>query len=241
MSNVDYNSPEFKKAVQAAVENELSRIQTSKVPDKFITFDELRVAESDEVSDLLLMPVQGTNETVVFRLSDIADHIAPNATGNLYGLVKISSNAIDSHDTAASTTLVKSIKDALSTLNENAYLKTGGPINGDCTASNFSTTGNVWAAGQINAQGGIGGRYLVIGEGIGANGVIKSRGDIVAFDPSATRNKSESYAKLTRVLGAKPVAELGTLDLIEKLASALDSLVAQLNFNGIDVGFDHDE
>lgn len=242
MSNVDYNSKEFQDAVNSAVAQALSgRAQTEQVPKKFITFDELRIAESGELSDLLLMPVQGTNETVVFRLTDVAEFIAPNATSNIYGLVKISSDATDSNDTAASTALVKSVKDALDILSKNAYQKTGGTITGDCSANNFSTNGNVWAKGQINAQGGIGGRYLVISETIGSSGNIKSKGDIVAFDPSATRSINNTYSKLARVVGTKPVNELGTLDLIEKLASVIDEIVSQLNLQGLNVSFNYDE
>ena len=232
--SVDYKSPEFLKAVQEAVRQELmQRTQTSVVPKEFITFDELRIAEFDEISDLLQLPAQGTNETVTYRLSDIATYIAPDATVSIFGLVKISSEIGDSENTAASIALVKKLKNTLDSLNKDAYLKKGGDITGDCSADSF------FSRGHISAHGGITGISLLVTSHVRA-ALLQSRGDVIAFDPSATRGQSE-LLKLERVIGTKPVQELGTLDLIEKVADAVDQIVVQLNQQGLDVGFNYDE
>ena len=70
--------------------------------------------------------------------------------------------------------------------------------------------------------------------------LLQSRGDVIAFDPSATRGKND-INKLERVIGTKSAQELGTLDLIEKVADAVDQIVVQLNQQGLDVGFNYDE
>lgn len=242
--SAEYKSPEFLKAVQEAVSAELAqRTQTSVVPKEFITLDELRVAEFDELSDLALIPVQGTSETVIFRLSDIANYISPNATASIFGLVKISSSLGDAQDTAASIALVKSTKTAIdetvTQLSKDAYRKTGGNISGACSANSFSSRGNVAANGDVSAGGSLTGRSLSVASHV-RSALLQSRGDVVAFDPSATRGQSK-HLKLERVIGTKPVQELGTLDLIEKVADALDQIVVQLNQQGLDVGFNYDE
>ena len=232
--SVDYKSPEFLKAVQEAVRQELmQRTQTSVVPKEFITFDELRIAEFDEISDLLQLPAQGTNETVTYRLSDIATYIAPDATVSIFGLVKISSEIGDSENTAASIALVKKLKGTLDSLNKDAYLKKGGDITGDCSANSFSSRGNVAAKGALTGQS------LSVASHV-RSALLQSRGDVIAFDPSATRGKND-INKLERVIGTKSAQELGTLDLIEKVADAVDQIVVQLNQQGLDVGFNYDE
>lgn len=104
----------------------------------------------------------------------------------------------------------------------------GGNIDGDLSANNLTSRGNVSASGQVS------GSTVKSNGAIGATGIIKSKNDIVAFDPSATRDAAPINPALKKILG--PAAdEMGTIDMIEMLAERLDLLTTKLKEHGIDI------
>lgn len=230
---MNYKDPAFKSALEDAVKSVLDEQQPNSknmkagVPTEFITFDQLRVAEFGEISDLLLMPVQGTNETVVFRVSDIGKFIAPAASNTVAGITKLSSATdSDSEIAAATPYAVYLVSQAISNVSDAAYLKTGGNITGDCSADNLTSRGRVSATGSLE-----GASSSV--NGTASAGLVKSRADVVAYDSSAA--PSTMYKKLSRVIGSDAVESLGTMDMLEIIATKFDDLTVQLKRGGVPV------
>ncbi len=236
------------------VEEQKAAAPRAAVPDDFISFRDLRTVTTDEIDGSLHMPIENDKETAIILLSQLQQFLAPRASGDTYGLVRIT-NALDlkSGDTALSALGASNLKEAIDDANSKKYDKTGGNITGDCSANNFFSRDKVTAP-TISASSGMTSPYIRSDGDLEARGNIKSRSDIIAFTSTSApihnehgeivgykevppQTLSEMMPKARKVLQMKPkdFNELGWADIAELLADAIDQTHTKLRKSGVKI------
>lgn len=222
------------------------------VPTEFIRFRDLRTVTSDELDGSLHVPIENDKETAIVLLSQLQQFFAPRASGETYGIVRITDDLnVKSSDTAISALGASNLNEAIGDTNNKKYDKSGGDITGDCSANNFNSRDKVTAP-HLAASTDIVSPYIRSDGDLEARGTVRCRNDIIAFTSTRTaihnssgevvgynheqpQTLSELMPKTRKVLQMNPASfnELGWADIAELLADAIDQTHSKMRQAGV--------